>query len=155
MADPKMLRTRESAGPKNFESVADFERMLGRPLPKAYRQFLLTTNGGRPERDLVVVPGCAASPYARIHFFFGIGHQIECYDLAWNLAQSGDIPTGFLAIATTEGADIFCLTPTGAIVFWDAYENIPYPVAECFERFLMMLYRDDLSPRFGSDVTPS
>ena len=145
------MRTCQSANPATPTSVEAFELVLGRPLPDAYRMFLLTNNGGRPERDLVVVPGCAASPYARIHFFFGIGHPVECYDLEWNFAHSGDIPAGLLPIATTEGADIFCLTSSGQVVFWDGYESVVYPVADSFERFLMMLHGDELSPGFDND----
>jgi hypothetical protein len=146
-----MLRTRESAKAATPTSVESFERRFGRALPKAYRAFLLTANGGRPERDLVTVPGCIGSPYARIHFFFGIGHPIESYDLAWNVAHASDLPPGLVPIATTEGADMFCLATSGSVVFWDGYDNAVFPIAESFEGFLGQLYRDDLSPSFIND----
>jgi hypothetical protein len=141
-----MLRTRESAIAATPTSVESFERRFGVALPHTYREFLMTANGGRPESDLVAVPGCVGSPYARIHFFFGIGHPLECYDLAWNVEHASDLPPGLLPIATTEGADMLCLTPSGSVVFWDGYENAVYLVAESFEGFLRQLYRDDFSP---------
>jgi SMI1-KNR4 cell-wall len=142
------MRTREAAKPATPKAVESFERRFGLALPKAYREFLVMANGGRPERDLVTVPGCVGSPYARIHFFFGIGHPMECYDLAWNFEQASDLPSGLLPIATTEGADMLCLTPSGSVVFWDGYDNAVFPIAESFEGFLEQLYRDDLSPSF-------
>lgn len=145
-----MLRTRESAKAASLAEVREFESRFGIALPEAYREFLSTSNGGRPERDLVDVPGCKGSPYARVHFFFGIGHPMDCYDLAWNVAHADDLPRGLIPIATTEGADMFCLTRSGEVVFWDGYEGTVFLVADTFAQFLDGLYDDELSPSFDT-----
>ncbi|WP_437852577.1 SMI1/KNR4 family protein [Sorangium sp. So ce363] len=147
-----MIRTHEAAKSVAGSDVETVEQQFGLALPDDYRKFLLIRNGGRPERDLVAVPMCEASPYARIHFFFGVGHPMECYDLAWNLANGSDLPAGLIPIATTEGADVFCLTPSGGVVFWDGYGGSIFPVSESFDQFLSQLYRDDLSPDFSNDA---
>lgn len=141
-----MLRTREAAEPTDLASIRQLEQRFGLRLPEPYRAFLLSTNGGRPERDLVAVPGCAASPIARVHFFFGIGDADESCDLAWNMEMVGKTSSGIIPFATTEGSDIFCLTPDGGVMFWDRYENKRYRLADDFERFLAQLHSDALSP---------
>ena len=147
-----MLRTMEGGPPISDEIVDEFERRHGIRLPHACREFLLTHNGGCPERDVFLVPGCKSSPDARIHFFFGIGGSLgfECYDLDWNIEWYRDrVGTELLPIATTEGADRVCMSlRSGEIVFWDGYEHVGYPVARNFEEFIDHLYREEDSPRF-------
>ncbi|MGK4000048.1 SMI1/KNR4 family protein [Sorangium sp. So ce1024] len=150
-----MVRTREAAGPVTCADVEGVERRLGVALPADYREFLLSRNGGRPERDLVSVPMCEASPYARIHFFFGVNHPLECYDLVWNVENGAELPAGLIPIAATEGADVFCLNSAGGVVFWDAYGSSLFPVSESFGGFLSQLYSDELSPKISSDSDSS
>jgi hypothetical protein len=148
-----MLRIADSGPPITDKIVDQFERRHGIRLPTAYRSFLLVQNGGRPERDLITVPGCKASPFARIHFFHGIGGPLgfDCYDLDWNIKICADLYSkGLLPIASTEGSDMICMAlRSGEIVFWDGYEQVPvYPLAPNFEKFIGALYRDELSPHF-------
>jgi len=129
------------------EKLRAFEERFGVVLPEAYKQFLLAHNGGRPEFDLFDVPDCPASPDSRIHFFFGVDDSSECYDLAWNVEVFSDrLPPQHTAIATSEGADMVVLSPTGEILFWDGYEHRLIPVAPSFEAFLGQLRRDEDSP---------
>jgi SMI1-KNR4 cell-wall len=152
-----MLRIMDG-GPKiSNEIVAEFERRNDMRLPRVYREFLLAHNGGRPERDLLAVPGCKASPIARISFFYGIGGPLgfECYDLDWNVEWYADrLGEGLLSIASTEGSDKICMSlPSGGIVFWDGYEHVPvYPVAQSFEELVENLYRDADSPEFAPSI---
>ena len=141
-----MLRTTEGGSVLSEMAVVEFERRRRRALPATYRDFLKATNGGRPERDLIVVPGCEASPYARVHFFLGLSHPIEAYNLDWNMDNFDDLPVGWLPIAKTEGADMFCLAPNGVVVFFDGYGGPCIEVADDFAQFVSKLYRDDLSP---------
>lgn len=146
-----MLSTIENGPRISNEIVNEFERRHGIQLPGSYRKFLLVHNGGRPVRDLIVVPGCKASPTARIHFFHGIGGSLgfQCYDLDWNIKTCADLyEKGLLPIASTEGADMICIfLPSGEVVFWDGYEQVPvYPLAVNFEEFICKLYSDELSP---------
>ena len=147
----RMLRTIE-AGPKILPSnVAVLEQHYGVCLPAAYREFLLARNGGRPERDLFPVPGCQASPVARVHFFFGINDPVESCSLSWNIDLFRErLETNLLPIATTEGADKICIIlDTGAVMFLDGYSDslTSYRVASSFEAFLDVLYRDENSPQ--------
>lgn len=147
-----MLRIVDSGPTISDKIVSEFEYRHGIQLPHAYRDFLLMHNGGRPERDLIVVTGCKASPVARIHFFHGIGGVLgfKCYDLDWNINVCADLyKSGLLPIASTEGADMICMSlQSGEIVFYDGYEQVPpYPVASNFEEFTHKLYSDELSPR--------
>jgi hypothetical protein len=43
-------------GPATPEQVAAFEARIGHPLPGDYRAFLLTLNGGQPERPVFAIP---------------------------------------------------------------------------------------------------
>lgn len=141
------VRVTDGWGPASAADVVEIERLLRWKLPEDYRAFLLTTNGGRPERDRVRVPGCKESPVARIHFFFGAGSAApDCYDLAWPLKEWEDLPENALVIASTEGADTFYLKPTGEVVFWDGYDKSTYPVAKTFSEFIDRLLGDELSP---------
>jgi hypothetical protein len=146
-----VLRTKEAAEATTDGSIRDLEQRLRLAFPAAYREFLLMSNGGRPERDLVFVPNCAASPYARVHFFFGVGDAVESCDLEWNIGTRDDLPEGLVPIATTEGADIFCLTSGGGVVFVDGYEKAIYPIADSFGEFVQRLYRDETSPDFSDE----
>jgi SMI1/KNR4 family protein SUKH-1 len=151
------LRTIEG-GPRLTEgNILDLERRFGFALPRAYRSFVLRTNGGRPERDLFPVPGFQRNPIGRIHFFFGINDPVESCNLDWNKnIYSGRIPSTMLPIATTEGADKICLAvmgdELGAVYYWDGYAegrasaNL-YPVAESFDKFVDLLWADAGSPR--------
>jgi hypothetical protein len=145
-----MLRTIEAGPAISRHDVEVFERSYGVDLPDAYREFLALRNGGRPERDLVAVPGCSANPVARIHFFFGIGYPLECYDILWNIDVYGDrIPKGHIPIATTEGSDMICLSPSEEVVYWDGYKYAVFPVARTFEEFVALLHGDERSPRIA------
>lgn len=145
-----MLRTKEGGPPISEAIVAELEQRHSFRLPNDYREFLLMWNGGRPERDLVNVPGCSASPFARIHFFFGIGDPVESCNIDWNIEWFGDrLGAGLLPIATTEFVDKFCMSlESGEIIFWDGYQDVRYLVARNFKEFIDQLFRGEGSPRF-------
>lgn len=135
-----MIATSEPSPPTTASALDALETRIGMVLPVDYRAFLLSSNGGRPERDMIDVPGCTDNPVARIHFFFGVSDPEESADLEWNLETYSDrIPPGLLPIATTEGADKICLDLSqkfgGGVVYWDGYEHdgdVVYPIAASF-----------------------
>lgn len=138
------------------ESVRSFELRYGITLPVQFRQFLLATNGGRPERDLFAIEGMEGNPYGRIHVFFGLNDPVESCNLDWNLEVfAGRIPRGLLPIATTEGADKLCLSvagkETGRVLYWDAHPQPGtsglYFLANDFGAFVSSLQSDELSPK--------
>lgn len=145
----------QDSGPKiTTAEIARFEGTYRIRLPADYKGFLLQHNGGRPNMDLFPVPQCIPNPIARIHYFFGIGFPMACYDLSWNYEIFSDrIPSKFISIATTEGADQVCLCISGAdyglVVYWDGYTEVNkqvYSVAATFDVFCEMLFRDEHSP---------
>jgi hypothetical protein len=150
------LRTLEGGPLLEEKDIRSFERTHGLALPAFYKEFLLATNGGRPERDLFAINGLEGNPLGRIHIFFGLNDPIVSCNLDWNLDVFGArIPTGLLPIATTEGADKICLSvggkQTGAIFYWDGHaragERDLYFLADDFSSFVSSLHVDEISPK--------
>jgi hypothetical protein len=151
-------RTLEGGPPLSAEDVKLFTRRHGIPLPASYTEFLLATNGGRPERDLFAVPGLETNPLGRIHLFLGLNDPVTSCNLDWNLEAFGDrIPRHLLPIATTEGADKICLAISGAqrgaVFYWDGHarpgERNLYFLADDFTSFVSLLRADESSPRIS------
>ena len=149
------LRTFEGGPPLHPKDLDSFEQQHGLALPTPYKEFLLATNGGRPERDLLMLPGIWGNSLARIHVFFGLNDPIESCTLDWNLEVFKDrIPGGLLPIATTEGADKICLAVgterPGPVFYWDGHAQVGqrslYFLADDFASFLAVLRSDELSP---------
>ena len=116
----------------------------------------MATNGGRPERDLFTLEDLEGASPSRIHIFFGLNDSIASCNLDWNLTVFRErLPTGVLAIATTEGADKICLVVTGGragtICYWDGHARVGernlYFLADDFSSFTSSLHADELSPR--------
>lgn len=150
-----LLKTFEGGPPLHEEDIRSFERKHGLALPASYRAFLLATNGGRPERDLLTLHGLEGNPLGRIHVFFGLNDPVTSCNLDWNLDVFGDrLPATLLPIATTEGADKICLrvagNRAGELVYWDGHaragEQALYFLADDFASFISSLYADELSP---------
>ncbi|PTL84233.1 SMI1/KNR4 family protein [Vitiosangium sp. GDMCC 1.1324] len=151
-----LLKTFDGGPSLNAEDIKSFERNQTLTLPPPYKEFLLSTNGGRPERDLFTINGLAGNPFGRIHVFFGLNDPVTSCNLDWNLNVFGDrIPADLLPIATTEGIDKICLliagSRTGAIFYWDGHaragERNLYFLANDFASFISSLYADEDSPR--------
>ncbi|RKG61079.1 SMI1/KNR4 family protein [Corallococcus sp. AB011P] len=149
------MRTTEGGPLLSNADLDAFEQRYGFALPLPLREFLLTSNGGRPERDLFKLQGLPGNPFGRIHFFFGLNDPIEACNLDWNLEVFRDrIPPELLPIATTEGADKVCLSVTGAtagqVFYWDAHArpgtNSVHLLAEDLDTFISALQSDALSP---------
>jgi hypothetical protein len=149
-----MLKTYEAGPPVSEATVHAFETKYSIKRPGSYRDFLLASNGGRPELDLDPIPGLTEDPVPRLHFFFGLNDPIESCNLDWNRDVFSDrIPLELLLIGTTEGADKLCLSlRSGEINHWDGNEGTFYPVARSFDEFVSILSRDELSPtELGAD----
>ena len=59
--------------------VAKLEKRLGTELPKEYRKFLLTQNGGTPEQDHVSVPRDSHQDSIPVGFLYGLYSKPEPY----------------------------------------------------------------------------
>jgi hypothetical protein len=154
-----LLQTFEGGPSLNEADVRSFEKKYGLSLPTSYQEFLLTTNGGRPTRDLVPLSGLEGNPFSRIHVFFGLKDPVESCNLDWNLEVFRDrIPANILPIATTEGVDKICLCAAGeqagAIFYWDGHarpgqRNLHF-LSNDFTAFIASLQADALSPQAGN-----
>lgn len=151
-----LLQTLEGGPPLDEEDVRSFEWSHGLALPASYKEFLLATNGGRPERDLFTITGFEGNSFGRIHIFFGLNDPVVSCNLDWNIDVFRErIPVGLLPIATTEGVDKICLRVaggrTGAIFYWDGHaragERNLYFLADDFASFVSSLHADEVSPR--------
>src|SRR5689334_13408753 len=64
----------DAGPPLSLDNVLAAERRLREPIPLAYREFLLTYNGGRPQPARYAVPAgaCRSPREARVEWFLGI-----------------------------------------------------------------------------------
>jgi hypothetical protein len=134
--------------------IRAFERALGISLPHDYRQFLLRSNGGRPDPAEFAITGEPLNPSGTIHYFFGI-HDGPNYNLGRKYAVYRErIPADLFPIAGDPGGNIICLAirgdNVGSVYFWDHdyealegevpdYSNV-YFIADSFGSMLNNLW---------------
>jgi penicillin-insensitive murein DD-endopeptidase len=77
-----MLRAVHDANPPiTREELQSFARRYNLQLPKAYEEFLLRNNGGRPEPEMFPIEGLENNPFGGIQAFFGLNASIVTEDL--------------------------------------------------------------------------
>jgi len=106
---PQLSETNPST---SLSAIEDFERERGLSLPSLYKEFLLASNGGRPEAPVFPIEGMPLNPFGSIQFFFGINNRRwPVYDLAKtnDFYAGGRIPAGIVFIAGTGMGDYVCL----------------------------------------------
>jgi len=130
--------------------VAAAERSLGVTLPDDYRQFLLTSNGGRPEPRSFPVPGRGD---ALVNMLFGIRNARTRFDLAYELELATELdplPPGFIVVGNDPGGSSLLLSTGGSdagkVYFWDRAGlwvrddgHNTFPVADSFAAFVASL----------------
>lgn len=94
-------------------SLSDIEGQEGRfgeAFPAAYREFLLTCNGGIPSLDGVEIDGLVESP-TDVQVFHGINRDEETETLDWNLDVVRESCKGaqVLPVACDSFGNLFCL----------------------------------------------
>jgi SMI1 / KNR4 family (SUKH-1) len=137
--------------PTSPAQLDEFERDEGVQLPAEYREFLLTSNGGRPHANVDVPEFMEVV----VNDFFGLQAGEE-YDLRGERAMYEDrIPPGTIPIAGDPGGNLFLLSvdgdSKGAVYYWDHeeepqdggtdwsdFENV-YRIAASFDEFLALL----------------
>ena len=132
--------------------IDDFQNSRNLKLPKLYREFLRSTNGGIPDRNTYPISGMSNNPEGGIQCFFGFQKQIEVDALPWNYdLYAGSFPHGVVPIAGNGGGDYVCLNLRGGrerVAFWNFRhfwgtgewrESDLYPIADSFEQFLASL----------------
>ena len=132
--------------PATEAQVLQFETQIGAVLPREYRNFLLTYNGGN------VSPTCfrfhdKAYGDAEIRTLWSLGgvpYGLET--VRNNLVEQGLLPAGMVCIgedAAGNGIGIICLGDNyGKIVYFDygkAFDKI-YVISESFQQFIDKLH---------------
>jgi cell wall assembly regulator SMI1 len=126
------------------------EEDLGRPLPAAFRAYLLEHNGGHPRDGLFSLGEGAGRSVVQTFLRIQDGHRDDIRDPA--MARRGRLPAWLLPIGYDPGGNPICIatagSETGAIYFWDhesesdagpADETPAIRIAHDFESFLSNL----------------
>lgn len=125
-----MLDVTDSGPTLTARALAAFEhrleRRVGRTLPRQYRAFLLTTNGGKPTLPCFFFP----SGNGMVDRLFSVGDSRydRINDLEWNMkAYKGRMPESLLPIGRSPFGDVLCLGVTGRargkIYYWSHEEE--------------------------------
>jgi hypothetical protein len=149
-----MLKEIRRPGPPiDGRELITFTTLYDLTLPRAYREFILKNNGGRPVPAAFPIEGLLGNPVGVVQAFFGLNTTIKTEDL--NLVMIdllGKVPRGIFPFARTDGDDFVCFDLRKAeapVIFWNRKpfwgnnewnENDLYPVASNFEHFLAELH---------------
>ena len=109
--------------PTTSQALGHFQSRFGVSLPDDYVSFLLSTNGGRPAPDGLIVPEWPGRS-TRIHFFFGL-HDDEHNNLSsWTDELIDRLPEGCVPIGVDMGGNFLVLATEGErrgqVYYWDA-----------------------------------
>jgi hypothetical protein len=159
---------RDSNPPTTRKAIAALEHSTGLALPALYKDFLLATSGGIPDKPVFSVSGGQGNPNRAVSFFLGMGGPWPGRDLAVMLEEfrtggvRQGVPAGIVPIACTTGPAYVCLDlrdGQGRVVLWDVpigggvwREEDLHHVANSFEEFLASLRPDSFVPRHLSEA---
>ncbi len=129
-------------------AIAAFEASRGFRLPSEYREFLLATNGGKPEPCAFQL-ALRSGPYTDsiVHWFLGLGDTMAASLESFAALMAGRMPAELLPIAPDPGGNLVCLgvkgDVRGKVYFWDHerertpadWSNVDL-VADSFDAFL-------------------
>ena len=123
--------------------------------PKAYREFLLKTNGGNPIKKYFLKK--STKELGEIRYFLGVSPERDKGLLEYKKVFSGRIPVNTLAIGSNSGGNLILLSVSGPdhgkIYYWDHnweaddgqtpdYSNLTL-IADSFEEFINGLKSED------------
>ncbi|TWT62127.1 SMI1/KNR4 family protein [Rubinisphaera italica] len=150
-----MATIEDATGGLNEERLADLEMQWGVALPSAFRQFLLTHNGGYPVPDAFTLVG--SEDGSSVHRFLGV--EVGSHSNLENYMKTYEsrIPNDLFPIAHDPGGNLVCIgtggSNMGRIFFWDHetemdqgppnYSNVS-AIADSFDDFLDGLYEVNL-----------
>lgn len=115
------------AGGPTTTDVELLERLLGTSLPADYRQFLIRTNGGRPEPSAFSFDQYGQLQESLVDWFFTLDSSEKDYQIPKEFeVYTGRIPARLLPIACDPFGNLVLLDlgakSASAIYFWD-HEN--------------------------------
>ncbi len=131
--------------------IARLEQQLDVKLPDDYRSFLLSTNGGKPQRNNFPIPLHKTLTVGRLVQLFGIGRPAKESNIDWNYKNLiGQLPNYHFPIAITPEDDMVTLSlgrlDMGRVYYWVRAEynvtgdNEAYFLAGTFDKFVETLY---------------
>lgn len=138
------VRRNPDNGPLQVWRLADFERRLGVSVPEQYREFLLASNGGKPEPHHCKIGSGDTSDVRSLRGLHN--RSIDSLDSVWEQYQERvpPLPVHLVAIADDSGGNEWCIGLTGSdrgrIFFWDHESGEVIEVAESFQAFLDGLF---------------
>jgi hypothetical protein len=154
-----MVQMYKSNGPITLAQINALEARFSFSLPTAYREFLLTYNGGSPEPCGFLYQNQGKSYRAIANRFLGIqdGSYSLYEDLLTYKEREKRVPDNLIPIADDPGGNLICLSVSGSdcgkVYFWDHdlesdygeepdYSNV-YFIANSFEEFFQNLTEFD------------
>jgi cell wall assembly regulator SMI1 len=147
-----------SATPLTNANVSEFENNFRIMLPQDYKEFMLTNNGGRPEKEWgfdFIETGKTSPTSSLICEFLAICTRYNSIQNAYNnLVESKEIPPGLLPIANDPGGNIILLSVAeedyGKVCFGNHELEDPEtayivmsPIADSFTEFINKCYECD------------
>ena len=122
------MRMFDSYQSLSTQEIDKFEEKYSICLPTKYKNFLISSNGGYPERNLFhISPEQGSSTLA---LFFGIGEIYESLNNYITLLKD-HLPHEFIVIDEDEGGNFICMGINhpyrGHIYFWDHESEIDNP----------------------------
>jgi hypothetical protein len=143
----------ETSRPLKEIDIRRFEQNHGRPIPAAYREFLLRHNGGDPDPCHFKIRNAPKGipKTGAVKAFLGIDVSEPTLALDYTLSRFRDrVPPDLFPIARDPGGNLICIATQGAgsgkVYFWDhefeAEEGQPptrknlYLIADSFEGFM-------------------
>lgn len=170
---PRRLKIIGSQGPISEDDLQAVEARLSISFPSDYRQFLLTYNGGTPERDTFHFKN-ETGPYTDscVGRFYAIYYgEYDNFEKQFLFCKADVLlPDNMVAVADDPGGNMICLSVSGpdanSVYFWD-HEAIDeddkranlHLIADSFAEFLAGLYQGPkyVRPKFdeilsGGDV---
>jgi len=133
----------------NKEDICSLAREIAIDFSDAYKNFLLSQNGGVPVNGVFHYGDGNSSGIV----FFGVNTGENYSDLIWNYeVYKNCIPEGFFPIGSDPGGNLICIDfgNDQGVYFWDheREDNPPsrnniYRVGVSFEKFLTILEPDE------------
>lgn len=127
------------------------EKAIGVNLPQEYKEFLLSNNGGCPDKSIFSIKDFVNNPEGKVQLFFSIRSPVASRNLDWNFEVFlGRVPKGMIPIARDDGGNLVCLSVEDGmekgVFFWDhdeetepaALSNV-YWLANNFKDFFGMM----------------
>lgn len=150
------VTTENPYGALDLETLVEFERKLGVPLPDAYREYLLTFNGGKYEKD--VIRTSDAEGETSIHHMYGLHAGPRYAQLRNKRSIAGNL---FLSICDDSFGNQFLLRLNGAeagAVFFLDHEVPPEEglsaLTRDFNEFVAKMKSDDESMQEFAERDP-